>query len=91
MFRGRPAAACDGILHVTAISFETHKEIPTNRLGRGTSRRGCALQYEFIEFDRFWSFFSISEGSIAMWWCCLESKQKDLGVAESSSLLKNRK
>jgi hypothetical protein len=69
----------------------THKEIPTNRLGRGTSRRCCALQYECVDFDRFWGGFSISEGSIAMWWCGFqgqESKQKDLGVAESSSLLK---
>jgi len=37
--------------------LKTHKEIPTNRLRRGTSRRNCALQYDFVEFDRFWSFF----------------------------------
>jgi hypothetical protein len=54
--------------------LKTHKEIPTNRLGRGTSRRGCASQYEFVEFDRFWSFFPTSEGSIAMW--CAASRGK---------------
>jgi len=96
MFGGRPAAACNGILHVTAISFRfENTQRDSNKQTRKTNfKKGLCFAVWICRFWQVLVVFSISEGSIAMWWHCFqgkESKQKELGAAESSSWLNNRK